>query len=97
MIDPSTRDVSDVRHTITAVASSTSQERAQEFIKEVGADKSTKAYGNYSDFVKDDSFDIVYVATPHSHHYENVIECLEAGKHVCCEVSLLPAHKVEMW
>jgi hypothetical protein len=29
---------------------------------------------------------IVYVATPHSLHYENVLQCLEAGKHVCCEV-----------
>jgi hypothetical protein len=92
LIDPTSRSVSDIRHSITAVASSTSKERAEEFIKDVKADKQSdgtvaKAYGNYSDFVKDDNIDIVYVATPHSHHYENVLECLEAGRHVCCEVS----------
>jgi dihydrodiol dehydrogenase / D-xylose 1-dehydrogenase (NADP) len=91
LIDPNTRDVSDVRHSITAVASSTSKERAEEFIKDVGADKQSDvknvaAYGNYDDFVKDENVDIVYVATPHSHHYENVLTCLDAGKHVCCEV-----------
>lgn len=91
LVDPSTRDVSDVRHSITAVASSTSKQRAEEFIKDVGADKQSDVetvtpYGNYSDFVKDPNVDIVYVATPHSHHYDNVLECLEAGKNVCCEV-----------
>ena len=29
--------------------------------------------------------DVVYVATPHSHHYQNAMLCLEAGKHVLCE------------
>ncbi|GAB3656161.1 Gfo/Idh/MocA family oxidoreductase [Glycomyces tarimensis] len=29
--------------------------------------------------------DIVYVATPHSHHYIPTIQLLEAGKHVLCE------------
>lgn len=92
--------MSDVRHSITAVASSSSEKRAQEFIKEVGADKqsdgtTTKAYGNYDDFVKDKDVDIVYVATPHSHHYENVLSCLEAGKSVCCEVRELRVERGE--
>jgi dihydrodiol dehydrogenase / D-xylose 1-dehydrogenase (NADP) len=73
------------------VASSTSEKRAQEFITEVGADKQSDgtkavAYGSYDEFVKDKNIDIVYVATQHSHHYENVLTCLEAGKNVCCEV-----------
>jgi len=29
--------------------------------------------------------DIIYVATPHSHHYQNARLCLEAGKNVLCE------------
>lgn len=29
--------------------------------------------------------DIIYVATPHSHHFQNVMLCLEAGKNVLCE------------
>jgi predicted dehydrogenase len=27
----------------------------------------------------------VYIATPHSHHYEQMMQCLEHGKHVICE------------
>lgn len=92
MIDPNTRGVHDVKHSIVAVASSSSQERAEEFIKDVGADKQSgtevKAYGNYNDFVKDSNIDVVYVATPHSHHYDNVLSCLDAGRNVCCEVSV---------
>ena len=93
LLEPSSRDVSDVQHTITAVASSTSKQRAQDFISDVGADKQrdgtvARAYGNYEEFALDGDVDIVYVATPHSHHYENVLTCLEAGKNVCCEVRL---------
>ena len=40
-----------------------------------------KAYGSYADLVAD----LIYVATPHSEHYENVKMCLEAGKSVLCE------------
>jgi predicted dehydrogenase len=35
--------------------------------------------------VKDPRIDIVYVATPHSHHYQNAMLALEAGKNVLCE------------
>ena len=31
--------------------------------------------------------DLVYIATPHSHHYKCVKMCLEAGKNVLCEKS----------
>lgn len=43
------------------------------------------AYGSYDELVNDKNVDIVYVASPHSHHYENVKLCLEHGKHVLCE------------
>lgn len=33
----------------------------------------------------DKKVDLIYVATPHSEHYENVKMCLEAGKPVLCE------------
>lgn len=33
----------------------------------------------------DPNIDVVYVATPHSHHYQNVMLALEAGKNVLCE------------
>lgn len=37
------------------------------------------------DLVNDPDVDVIYVATPHSHHYKNVKDALNAGKHVLCE------------
>ncbi|KAI1612536.1 dimeric dihydrodiol dehydrogenase [Exophiala viscosa] len=85
LIDPATRNVQNVKHAVVAAASSSSLSRAQEFLKSVGAPASAKPYGSYEELVKDDNIDIIYVATPHSHHYQNVMLCLEAGKNVLCE------------
>ena len=68
-----------------AAASSSSAERATKFLKTVGAPESAKAYGSYKELVSDPNVDIVYVATPHSHHYQNTMLCLDAGKNVLCE------------
>ena len=84
-IDPTTRDVHDLKHTIVAAASSSSASRASQFLKDVSASDTAKAYGSYEELVKDPDVDIIYVATPHSHHYQNVRLCLEAGKNVLCE------------
>jgi hypothetical protein len=51
----------------------------------VNAPSTAKAYGSYEDLVQDPNVDIIYVATPHSHHYQNARLCLEAGKHTLCE------------
>lgn len=64
-----------------AVASR-SLEKAEEFAKNQGFEK---AYGNYEELVKDDNIDLVYIATPHSHHYEHIKLCLENNKPVLCE------------
>ncbi|SNX86842.1 related to dimeric dihydrodiol dehydrogenase [Melanopsichium pennsylvanicum] len=85
LLDPTSRGVKDVKHTIVAAASSTSVTRAQEFLKQVSAPRDAKAYGSYTELVQDPNIDIIYVATPHSHHYENTLLALEAGKHVLCE------------
>jgi predicted dehydrogenase len=42
-------------------------------------------YGSYQALVKDPEVEIVYIGTPHSHHYDNMLLCLENGKHVLCE------------
>ncbi|KAJ9638757.1 hypothetical protein H2201_005750 [Coniosporium apollinis] len=85
LCDPKTRGVDSIVHTVVAAASSSSAERAQQFLKDVGAPSDAKAYGSYQDLVNDENIDIVYVATPHSHHYQNAMLCLEAGKNVLCE------------
>lgn len=47
--------------------------------------KAAKWYNNYTDLVKDDSVDIIYIATPHAFHYEQTILCLQHNKAVLCE------------
>tara|TARA_R110002003_G_scaffold120_2_gene10605 strand:- start:12206 stop:13480 length:1275 start_codon:yes stop_codon:yes gene_type:complete len=85
LISPATRDVHDVRHEVVAAASSTSAARAQDFLSELKAPSSAKAYGSYKDLVNDSTVDIIYIATPHSHHYQHARLALEAGKHVLIE------------
>ena len=42
-------------------------------------------YGSYDEMLADETIDAVYIATPHSHHYEHILLCLNAGKHVFSE------------
>lgn len=56
--------------------------RAKDFAETHGVEK---AYGSYEAMLEDPLLDLVYVATPHSHHYEHIKLCLQAGKHVLCE------------
>ncbi|KAH7132386.1 hypothetical protein B0J11DRAFT_548298 [Dendryphion nanum] len=85
LVDPATRGVHHIKHTVVAAASSSSKSRAEQFLKDVGAPSDAKAYGSYEELVNDSNIDIVYIATPHSHHYQNARLSLEAGKNVLCE------------
>ena len=58
--------------------------RAAEFAQTYGFEK---AYGSYEELVEDAGVELVYIATPHSHHYEHIKLCLNHGKHVLCEKS----------
>lgn len=44
-----------------------------------------KAYGSYEELVSDPEVDLVYIATPHSHHLAHATLALEHGKAVLCE------------
>jgi len=44
-----------------------------------------RSFGSYEEFAADPELDIVYVATPHSHHHAHTLLCLNHGKHVLCE------------
>lgn len=57
-------------------------DRAEKFAKEWGF---KKAYGSYEEMLADKDVELVYVASPHSHHYEHAKLCLEYGKHVLVE------------
>lgn len=42
-------------------------------------------YNSYEELLKDDSVDIVLIATPNHLHREEAIQAMRAGKHVLCE------------
>lgn len=56
--------------------------RAEEFAKKWGF---AKAYGSYEELAEDPQAELVYIASPHSHHYQHAKLCLEHGKHVLLE------------
>ena len=57
-------------------------ERAKAFAEKFGFEK---AYGSYEEMLSDPEVQLVYITTPHSHHYEQILLCLEYGKNVICE------------
>lgn len=59
-------------------------ERASAFAKKYGFQH---AYGSYEEMLQDPELELVYIASPHSHHYEHIKLCLNHGKHVLCEKS----------
>ena len=63
-------------------AASRSFERAKDFADKWGFEN---AYGSYEELVEDSEVDLIYVASPHSHHYSHAKLCLEHGKHVLLE------------
>jgi predicted dehydrogenase len=79
------RDLAVVPGSRLAAVGSRSAERARAFAEEHGA---PAAHGSYEDLVADPGVDVVYVATPHALHLDNVRLALEAGKHVLCEKPL---------
>lgn len=64
-----------------AVASR-SMERAENFAQRHGFQI---AYDSYDALVSDPAVELIYIATPHSHHYEQMKLCIEHGKPVLCE------------
>ncbi|MDO4823689.1 MAG: Gfo/Idh/MocA family oxidoreductase [Bacteroidales bacterium] len=66
---------------VLAIASR-SLEKARQFADERGI---SRAYGSYEELVEDPDVDLVYVATPHSHHYPHARLALEHGKPVLVE------------
>ena len=64
-----------------AVASRTPG-KAEAFARKFGF---RKAYSSYEEMLSDPEVELVYITTPHSHHYEHMMLCLQYGKHVICE------------
>ncbi len=74
---------------VIAVASK-SLERAKAWAEQEGLDA---YYGNYEELLSDSRIDAIYIATTTNAHYENILQCLRAGKHVVCEKSLVQSYE----
>lgn len=61
---------------------SRSQGKADDFAFKFGIKKS---YGSYADMLDDAELDMIYIATPISEHYPNMMMCIDKGKDVLCE------------
>jgi predicted dehydrogenase len=68
-------------HSITSVAS-TNIERARAFADKY---KLSSFYGDYREMLVNEKLDIVYIASPHSFHFEQAKMCLDLGISVLCE------------
>ncbi|PVH82572.1 NAD(P)-binding protein [Cadophora sp. DSE1049] len=91
LISPQSRGVADIKHQVTAVGSSSSTQVADSFVSEQvlpGQNDPCATYGSYEDLVKDSNVDIIYIATPHSRHFQDAMLCLNAGKSVLIEKPL---------
>lgn len=76
--------VGEMEHVEAYAIASRTLEKAQAFAKE---QKVRKAYGSYKEMLSDPEVDLVYIATPHSHHYEHMMLALSHNKPVLCEKS----------
>ena len=56
--------------------------RAKQFAEEYGF---KKYFGSYEELAADSELEVVYIASPHSHHHEHTLLCLKNNKHVICE------------
>jgi len=66
---------------VVAVASR-SQASAEAFAAQYGI---PRTYAGYQAMLEDPEVDAVYIATPHTLHYQNMIDAIQARKHVLCE------------
>jgi len=56
--------------------------KAKMFAQEHGV---KKYYGSYEELAADSEVEIIYIASPHSHHFEHTMLCLKNRKAVLCE------------
>lgn len=69
---------------VVACAAS-NEERAKQFAKDHNI---KSAFGDYDSMLSERNIRAVYIATTHNFHFDQIINCLQHGKHVLCEKPL---------
>ncbi|GHN00166.1 oxidoreductase [Cytophagales bacterium WSM2-2] len=75
-------DIRFVKNAELVAVAAREQASAEKFAKEFPA---KHVHGNYQSLVENPEIDAVYIATPHSHHHEHTLLCLNHKKAVLCE------------
>ncbi|MBR5655138.1 MAG: Gfo/Idh/MocA family oxidoreductase [Prevotella sp.] len=52
-----------------------------------------KAYGSYAELIADDEVDLIYIGTPHSHHFDVTKQALLAGKPCLVEKAFMANYR----
>lgn len=60
-------------------------EKAEKFAETYGV---KHVFKTYEEMLADEKIDIIYIATSHSMHYENMMQAVKAGKNVLCEKAI---------
>lgn len=61
----------------------------EDALKEFAQEKKVKhTFTNPDEMIADPNIDIIYIATPHTFHYDYIKKALNAGKHVFCEKAI---------
>ena len=76
------KTINQMENAVLYAVGSRTAEKAECFAQEFGI---TKSYGSYEELANDSNIDLVYIATPHSRHYEDCMLCLKNGRNVLCE------------
>ncbi len=75
---------------VPSAVGSRTLEKAQAFAEKWNI---PKAYGSYSELIADPDIDLVYVGTPHSHHYDVTKEAILAGKPCLVEKAFMANYR----
>ncbi|MCB0572122.1 MAG: Gfo/Idh/MocA family oxidoreductase [Phaeodactylibacter sp.] len=76
------QDIGHTEHARLHAVASRSEDRARSFAGQYGA---SYAFGSYEEILGCPDLDAVYIASPHTGHYEHTLMCLRAGLPVLCE------------
>jgi len=69
---------------------SRSKEKAEAFAAKWGIEK---AYGSYTELIADPEVDLIYIGTPHSHHFDVTREAILAGKPCLVEKAFMANYR----
>lgn len=79
------RDIHYTTNSHLAAVAARTESGAQAFAQQYGIEN---YYGSYQQLYEDPSIDAVYVATPHTLHYQQTCDIIRSGKAVLCEKPL---------